>query len=84
MIWVRLRRSGFLKHLTNMSNRNNEVWLEAARLNFADSLEAGDYHTCKLIIADVQGVDLEVGRELNERLRNTPFNHFTIQEKGDY
>lgn len=62
----------------------NEEWVAVAEQNFNDSLEAGDYTTCKLIIADVQQVNLEAGRGLNERLRNTPFSHFVPQEKGDY
>lgn len=53
-----------------------EHWLEAARESFDEALDTGDYTTCKAIIADVQDVSLDAGRELNGLLRDATVDSF--------
>lgn len=62
-----------------MSNLQNDQWLESAQERFDEALANGDYPLAKDIISDVQEVNLEAGRSMNEQLRNTPVSQFGIK-----
>lgn len=62
-----------------MSEINTERWLDAAFENFQQAVDEGNYALCKDIIADVQDVNLEAGRQLNEVLRATPIEKFAVR-----
>lgn len=59
--------------------KENEQWLEAARENFDDAIEAGDYALAKDVIADVFDVSPDAARSLTEVLRNTPVEKFHVK-----
>lgn len=62
-----------------MSTEQNDIWLEQAGENFDQAVAEGNYALCKDIIADVQEVNLDAGRQLNEQLRNTPIERFAVK-----
>ncbi len=62
-----------------MSHLQNDQWLEQAGENFEQAIAEGNYALCKDIIADVQEVNLDAGRQLNEQLRNTPIERFAVK-----
>lgn len=60
-----------------MSNKQNDVWLEAALEAYQDALDTGNYALVKDIIADVQEAGfLDEGRVMTNKLRNTPISQF--------
>lgn len=62
-----------------MSHQQNDKWLEHAGDNFVQALAEGNYALCKDIIADVQEVNLEAGRSLNDMLRNASISQFAVK-----
>lgn len=68
-----------------MSNKQNDVWLEAVFENFQDALDAGNYALVKDVIADTQEAGfLDEARVMNNKLRNTPITQFAQPTPYDY
>lgn len=63
-----------------MSTQQTAQWLDAALDHFEGALEQRNYELAKDVIADVQDAGfLDVGRRLNEILRDTPLSQFSIK-----
>jgi hypothetical protein len=61
-----------------MSHIENDKWLEAARENFEQAIAEGNLPTVKDIIADVLDKFPDVGRAMNEEIRNLPVSTWSI------
>lgn len=60
-----------------MSCNANSEWLEAAKENFEEALEQGDYLLCKDIVADVKWAGfLDTARYMKEVLDESPVKQF--------